>query len=194
MATSGGNVGIGSITPSAKLYTAGNTQTTGEFIEGTGSIVSTAAIIPYLQLSNVTNNVPTSTNPFLVTFDSLEEQQVFSFSPTSGTITIPESGVYVIIVGGQVGKASGSSVRILDMWFRKNDSDIANSGVRNNLASSADTKVVINNAGIRFNAGDTLKIYIAVDDITGSTGLYTFNPAGRPVVPSIILTMYKISQ
>lgn len=194
MANGAGNVGIGSLSPLAKLYTAGNTQTTGEFIEGTGSIVSTAAIIPYIQLTSVANNVPTSTDPFLVTYDNLEEQQTFNFSPTGGNITIPESGVYVIIAGGQVGKVSGSSVRILDMWLRKNDVDVARSGVRNVIASSADTKVVINNTGIRLNAGDTIKLYITVDDITGSTGLYTYSPVGRPVVPSIIFTMYKISQ
>lgn len=101
-----GNVGIGSTSPLQKAYIAGNVQATGEFIEGTGSIASTASLIPYIQLSSTSNQIA-ATTPTLITYTNTDEQQTFSFTPTSGTVTIPENGVYLIIAVGQVGKASG---------------------------------------------------------------------------------------
>lgn len=85
---------------------------------------------PYIQLSDSTNQSPGTTSLVLVTFDTMDEQQIFNFSPTSGTITVPLAGVYFIMAGGQVGETSNSNVNV-DMWFRKNSVDIANSNVRN---------------------------------------------------------------
>lgn len=189
-----GNVGIGSTAPLQKVYVAGNTQTTGEFIEGTGSIVSTAAIIPYIQLSSTVNQIPASTAETLITYTHVDEQQIFAFTPTSGTITIPENGVYVYIAGGQCGKDSGSVQRIVDMWLKKNDVDVPRSSVRNSMNESTDAKVVIQNIGIRCVAGDTIKTYIAVNSTTNNPGLYATTPSVGPVIPSIIVTIFKVSQ
>ena len=122
----------------------------------------------------------------------MDEQEIFSFSPTSGTITVPTSGVYFIMAAGQVGEASNANVNV-DMWFRKNSVDIANSNVRNFLTETLDTKVVISQAAIRLAAGDTIKVYISISLTGAGAGLRVTNPTGEPRIPSIIFTMYKIS-
>lgn len=149
---------------------------------------------PYIQLSDSTNQEPGTTTATLVTFNTLDEQAGFTFAPTSGSITVPASGVYCIIVGGQVGKTSGGTVKLFDMWLRKNDVDIPNSGVRNAVASASDTKVVIQNTGIALVAGDVVKVYMSVDDAAVGLGLKVYNPAGEPRIPSILFTMFKIGR
>ncbi len=148
----------------------------------------------YAQLSDSTNQVPTDTNPKVAQFDTVDEQQGFTFTTPITGITIPFTGLYYLVAGGQVCRASGSGVRTLDLWLRKNDIDIANSGVRNVIPSSTDTKVVINNGGMLLASGDVLKIVIAVDDALGGTGLYKYTGlGGGPAVPSIILTIALIN-
>lgn len=78
-------------------------------------------------------------------------------------------------------------------WLRKNGADVTRSGVRNTVRESDDAKVVPVNAAIRCIAGDTITTYMSTDNITGSTGLYYYAPAGEASIPSIITTIYKIS-
>lgn len=162
-----------------------------EFIESGGSGASTT-VVPYIQLTDSTDQEPGVTTPVQVTMDTVDEQQGFSYSGPSGTITIPESGVYGMFAAGQVGKDSGSSVVNVNVWLRKNDVDIDNSNVRNSIKQSDDTKVVLTQNAIRFSINDTLKIYFSVSDATKGAGLKVFNPAGEPRIPSIIFTMFKI--
>ena len=173
------------------IYVNGTVTAAQGIMLGDGTSLTTTKQ-PYIQLSDSTNQAPGTTSPVLVTFNTLDEQETFSFSPTSGTVTVPTSGVYFIMAGGQVGETSNANVNV-DMWFRKNSVDIANSNVRNFLTETLDTKVVVSQAAIRLAAGDTIKVYISVSLTTAGAGLRVTNPSGEPRIPSIIFTMYKIS-
>ena len=199
----GGYISVGTVSANASLhgtttvrfldniYVNGTVTATRGIMLGDGTSLTTTKQ-PYIQLSDSTNQAPGTTSPTLVTFDTMDEQETFSFSPTSGTITVPTSGVYFIMAGGQIGETTNSNVNV-DMWFRKNTTNIANSNVRNFLTETQDTKVLVSQAAIRLAAGDTIKVYMSVDVITAGAGLRVTNPTGEPRIPSIIFTIYKIS-
>src|SRR3990170_3637821 len=172
----GGYLSVGTVSANASLhgtttvrvldniYVNGTVTATRGIMLGDGTSLTTTKQ-PYIQLSDSTNQAPGTTSPTLVTFDTMDEQETFSFSPTSGTITVPTSGVYFIMAGGQIGETTNSNVNV-DMWFRKNTTNIANSNVRNFLTETQDTKVLVSQAAIRLAAGDTIKVYMSVDVIT----------------------------
>lgn len=149
-------------------------------------------VFPYIQLSSTLNQEPTVTTPVLATYNTLDMQKGFSFVPPGGVITIVENGTYVIICGGQVGETINGNV-VVDLWLRKNTTNIPNTGVRNEITSSTDAKVVICNAIVSAVVNDTITVYFSVDNTTKSAWLKAYAPVGEPVIPSIILTMFKIS-
>ena len=199
----GGYLSVGTVSANASLhgtttvrfldniYVNGTVTATQGIMLGDGTSLTTTKQ-PYIHLSDSTTQAPGTTSPVLVTFNTMDEQEIFSFSPTSGTITVPTSGAYVIMAAGQVGEASNANVNV-DMWFRKNSTDMANSNVRNFVTETADTKVLVSQMIMRFVAGDTINVYISVSLATAGAGLRVTNPTGEPRVPSIMFTMYKIS-
>lgn len=143
-----------------------------------------------LQLVDTTNQVPVNTSERKVTFDTVINQENVTFINGSQIIT-DSAGVYVLLIGAQVGKASGSALRILDMWIKINGVNAPYSTVRQGLTNLDTTVLVFNFVG-RLEREDMLEIYIAVDNTTGGMGLYTTTPAVAPVIPSIILSLGKL--
>lgn len=143
-----------------------------------------------LQLVDTTNQVPINTSERKVTFDTVINQENVTFINGSQIITDSE-GVYIILIGAQVGKASGSALRVLDMWIKINGVNASYSTVRQGL-TNLDTAVLVFNFVGRLAREDMLEIYIAVDNTTGGMGLYATTPAVAPVIPSIILSFAKL--
>lgn len=166
------------------------TGTAGSSLQFSPGGVIEEVVHSFAQLSRSTNLVPgTANTETLVSFDTQDELENMGHS--GGTITIQTAGVYQLLFGGQIGKASGSAERTVDMWLKKNDVDIANSSVRNTLANTQ-TDVTLLNVTTRLAVNDTIKCYIAVDSTTNSPGLYAFTPAVGPAVPAIITSIVKI--
>lgn len=146
-------------------------------------------VAAFIQLSDSTIQAPANTDPTLVTFNNTDESEDITYS--AGTITINSEGPYAIVIGAQVGKASGAVERKVDMWVREDDVDVANTNVRNSITNT-ETQLLVLNTVKRFAAGTEIKVYIGVDNTSGSVGLYVFTPSGRPVIPSVILSIYKL--
>lgn len=143
----------------------------------------------FIQLSDSTTQAPANTDPTLVTFDTEDESE--DITHAAGTITINSTGMYAIVIGAQVGKATGAAERKVDMWLRVDDVDVPNSNVRNSITNT-ETQLLVLNIITRLDAGAEIKVYMGVDNPTGSVGMYVFTPSGRPVIPSVILSIYKL--
>jgi len=146
--------------------------------------------IPYLQASDSTDQEPGVTTPVQVTMDTTDGSAGITHS--AGTVTILEAGVYFIVAAGQVGMDSNANVNC-HLWLRKTDVDIVNSNTRAYLTEAAGTTVLVSQVVIRLAIGDTIKVYQSVDNTGEGEGLHHSAPAGEPAIPSIIFTMYKIS-
>lgn len=162
-----------------------------------GNITTTTSLSlqkHYAQLSSIVNQQPGTTSPVVVTFDQNDQIQGLTHSTVTntGSITVNKTGVYAIFAGAQIGKESGASTVVSDMWLRVNNVDVANSNVRNSIKQADDTKVLINTSGILLNNGDYVNIMQSVDTLSVGAGMIATVPVGEPVIPSIILTMYEL--
>lgn len=146
-------------------------------------------VAAFIQLSDSTIQAPANTDPTLVLFDTTDESEDITYS--AGTITINSNGMYAVVIGAQVGKATGAVERKVDMWLRVDDVDVPNSNVRNSITNT-ETQLLVLNTITRLAAGAEIKVYMGVDNTSGSVGMYVFTPSGRPVIPSVILSIYKL--
>lgn len=186
--------------PSNTLRKFGGTITGNLAVTGTitaGDLTTTTSLSlqkHYAQLSSTVSQQPGTTSPVVVTFNQNDEIQGLTHSTVAntGSITVNKTGVYAIFAGAQIGKTSGASTVISDMWIRVNNIDVANSNVRNSIKQADDTKVLINTSGILLNNGDYVHIMQSVDTISVGAGMIATVPVGEPIIPSIILTMYEL--
>ena len=149
----------------------------------------------FAQLSDSTNQIPSVTTPVKITFNTNDEVLGITHSTTSNTedIIIQESGTYVIVPQPQFQKTSGGTTRFIDFWLRKNNVDFANSNVRSTIKSNSETDVIVSNiVTATLVAGDVINIMMSVEVTGNGVGIYSTSPAGEPVIPSIIFSMYKI--
>lgn len=150
---------------------------------------------PYAQLSDSTNQIPLNTSGVQVTMNTNDgiNGLTHSISSNTGNVTIIESGVYFIMVVGQGGRTGVNGRLNHHIWLRKNTTDIPNTNASAVTNNTIDTTRITSNCSIRLISGDIIKVYQSVDDSTKSAGLIKIAPAGEPIIPSIIFTMYKIS-
>ena len=146
--------------------------------------------IPYLQASDTTDQQPGVTTPVQITMDTTDESKGITHS--GGTVTVVEAGVYFIVAAVQSGETNTAAINH-DVWMRKSDTDIPNSNTRYNIKSTTDSVVLVAQVAIRLAIGDTIKVYQSIDTTGKGAGAQATAPAGESKIPSIIFTMYKIS-
>lgn len=171
----------------------------GYVIEGTPKAIlefdsnglAVESLAAYGQFSSTQNQVPVSNNtPVLVLHHT--QDLIFGMQQSVGNgFTFTSAGRYQILVGAQIAKASGSALRNLVMWLRKNDVDIPRSAVENGITSLDTTVLILNYLG-DFAAGDNLKVYMLTPDVTGSIGLYATTPTNAPTVPAVMTSILKV--
>ena len=74
---------------------------------------------------------------------------------------------------------------------RINNVDVPNSNVRAIVKDSCEKDVIITQTVTRLNSGDILNIMMSVEDPGEGLGIEAIQPAGEPLVPSIILTILQ---
>lgn len=151
----------------------------------------------YAQLSDTSDQQPLTVDPVPVKFNSNDflSGTKHSAESDSENIEIIHDGVYFIVAAGQVGRTSGSLLRFIDLWMSVNGKDVANSNTRASIPASlvvGDTYVLVCQAVMPLRAGDILRIMLSVSAINNGMGLLTTKPAGEPIIPSIIFSMYRI--
>lgn len=149
-------------------------------------------IIPsFAQLSHTANIVPVTTGETAVPLNSQDSTENIGVN-TDGTITIQHNGIYHCIFAGQMGRVGGGgSVRALRLWLKKDGIDIPNTNTENSITNVDSQVLVLNYIGYLY-AGQTIRAYIAVSDTSGAPGLYASQPPVGPLVPAIIVSIFKI--
>lgn len=97
-----------------------------------------------------------------------------------------------MIVSSTLSQTVGATTAI-DIWLRRNGTDLVNSNRRNTVETSGSVQVLTQSYIVQVTANQFIEIFQAVSNTIDSPGIYSFSPAGRPVVPSITVTINFIS-
>ncbi len=92
----------------------------------------------------------------------------------------------------QVGREGGGPLGCFDLWLRVNGKDVANSNVQ--LCQDADSMakdVIISQGIVPLKAGDVLEVMMSANNPKANMCIEAIQPAGEPLVPSIIFSMIK---
>lgn len=147
------------------------------------------------QLSSNVDQINADLNAHVVTYNMQDVLTGASHVIDDSKVYIDHNGTYFILVGGQIAKPSGGALHLLDLWIRLNGVDVANSNVRIGVSAAGAADVIVINYAGRLVAGDYIEVVQAVDNVIDSLGLYALTGlAGGPLVPSIILTIVRLSK
>ena len=102
-------------------------------------------------------------------------------------------GAYFMVAAVQVGKDSGAPGDYMDVWMKQNGKDVDNSGCRQVIHDPKFTTVMVCQGIAECKAGDTFNVAISASSTGKGVGIKAIKPAGEPVIPSIIFSMYKIN-
>jgi hypothetical protein len=110
---------------------------------------------------------------------------------SNSRITLDYTGIYNLQFSAQLNKSTASKSTV-DIWLRKNGTDISNTNTSVALAGSDARTVAAWNFFVGVTAGDYLQLMWATDN-TNSNILYEAANSIHPATPSIILTVNKIN-
>jgi hypothetical protein len=153
---------------------------------------------PYGELINTTT-IPIAQNAETVMpYNSLEIGLNVDFDALNPSrIIFDEAGIYKVGTSIQFTKLGGGAVEV-DIWFRKNGNDIPNSASAVEITGGANSR---NFAYVeimeQLNVNDYLEIVCGTTsaDVSALSAVALVAPPfNRPAIPSIITTVYKISE
>lgn len=139
----------------------------------------------FAQLSSSVDQLAADTSANDVVMESTDAAS--GMTNANGVVTIEEDGTYFIIAAGQVGGDATGSVKI---WIRVNGEDVANTNTEQFISGSDFTAVQVCQGVYALAAGDTVSV--AYSATAPGLGLVVREPAGEPVVPSIIFSAFSV--
>jgi hypothetical protein len=154
--------------------------------------------IPYGAFYDTTDQVAGSTTTaYAITLNSTSSDNGVTIE-NSSEVTFSYEGIYNIQFSIQLSNDTNATQDV-DIWFRKNGTDVANSNSRFGLAprkSAGDPYHVLASLNFveSFNAGDYAQLYWRTSDV-GAYIEYYAAPSSptRPAIPSVILTATFVS-
>ena len=154
--------------------------------------------IPYGAFYDTTDQVAGSTTTaYAITLNSTSSNNGVTIE-NSSEVTFAYQGIYNIQFSLQLSNDTNATQDI-DIWFRKNGTDVDNSNSRFGLAprkSAGDPYHVVASLNFveSFNAGDYVQLYWRTSDV-GAYIEYYAAPSSptRPAIPSVILTATFVS-
>ena len=151
--------------------------------------VSMAKADQYLQASSTLTQCP-GTAPEVVRIDVTDGADGITL--TDNKITVSEAGAYLIVAAPQVGRESGGPLGCFDLWLRVNGADVANSNVQLcQDAGSMAKDVIISQGIIPLAVGDGVEVMMSANNPEAAMCIEAIQPAGEPLVPSIIFSMIR---
>ena len=154
--------------------------------------------IPYGAFYDTTDQVAGSTTTaYAITLNSTSSNNGVTIE-NSSEVTFAYQGIYNIQFSIQLSNNTNATQDV-DIWFRKNGTDVADSNSRFGLAprkSAGDPYHVIASLNFveSFNAGDYVQLYWRTSDVGAYIEYYAApsSPTG-PAIPSVILTATFVS-
>lgn len=159
--------------------------------------VSASSFYPYLAVQDSTDQTAANTTTaYAMTYDTTDYSLGASLS-NSSRLNVSYSGLYNLQFSAQFVNTD-SSIHDIDIWFRKNGTDIANSNSRYSVPNrhgSVDGHLIAAlNFFIALEKNDYVQIMWSTDSTTVSLQSL---PAGtsptRPAIPSVIATLSYLS-
>ncbi len=108
----------------------------------------------------------------------------------NGAVTIKNAGTYFVMAAGQVGSGGKKAMGTVRLWMRQNGEDVANSNTEQTIDGSF-TGVLVCQGIMECKAGDKVELLQSAGD--AALGMIASTPKGEPVVPSMILSIVKVS-
>jgi hypothetical protein len=162
------------------------------------SAAASADGVPYGAFQDDTDqSATTTTAAYAMSFSTTDFSNGVSVVSNS-QITVTSPGVYNLQFSAQFANAD-SQIQDVDVWFRKNGSDIANSNSRfsiNERHGSVDGHVIAAlNFFVDLDAGDYVQIMWATTNTAVKLEhLPTASTPTRPATPSVIATIMMVSE
>jgi hypothetical protein len=144
-----------------------------------------ACATSYLQASSTEEQLAVDPKPKLVTMNSTDASK--NIKQDKGVVTVNESGAFFFVAAAQVG---GKTKGLVRMWMKINGKDVDNSNTEQLITDPSFTAVLVCQGVAEVKRGD--KITVMFSGSEAGVGLVVKKPAGEPVVPSIILSGWRI--
>jgi hypothetical protein len=145
--------------------------------------------------SNQDQSAANTTTAYPITFNNTDPDSIGVSIVSNSQITFANAGVYNIQFSAQADRVSGSGSDSIDIWFRKNGTDIPESnGVITVAGGAAAAKTIASwNYMLKLSAGD----YVELAWRTSDTNLQLIHEASatsptRPAIPSVIVTAQQV--
>jgi hypothetical protein len=142
------------------------------------------------------DQVATSTTvAYAITLNNTDPDSIGVSIVSNSRITFANAGVYNIEFSAQVDRVSGSGTDTIDIWFRKNGTDIpeSNTVVTVSGGAAAAKTVAAWNYMLDLLAGDYVQLMWRTSNVNLE---FTHEAAGtsptRPAVPSVIVTAHQV--
>lgn len=110
---------------------------------------------------------------------------------SASEIQVDNDGLYSVQFSAQVFRSAGSSNREIDIWFRVNGADVADSNTRMTVKDNSVYHVASWNIFLNLVASDMVEIYWLVSDANIELRAEAAT-ASVPATPSIIATITRI--
>jgi hypothetical protein len=145
--------------------------------------------------SNQDQSAANTTTAYPITFNNTDPDSIGVSIVSNSQITFANAGVYNIQFSAQADRVSGSGSDSIDIWFRKNGTDIPESnGVITVAGGAAAAKTIASwNYMLKLSAGD----YVELAWRTSDTNLQLIHEDSatsptRPAIPSVIVTAQQV--
>ena len=146
---------------------------------------SGALAASYLQASSTDEQLAADPKPKVVTMNSTDASK--NIKQDKGVVTVNESGAFFFIAAAQVG---GKTKGLVRLWMRVNGKDVDNSNTEQIITDPSFTAVLVSQGVAELKRGD--KVTVVYSGSEPGVGLVVKKPAGEPVVPSLILSGWRI--
>lgn len=142
-------------------------------------------------LSSNQNQIPSNTNPYIVTFNTQEILSEINYLTSNSQIQILIGGTYLIRAMAHTSRTAGGGTPFAVCWLRKNGVNIPSSAVRVDVESKDLYKQFVLCYALPFMENDILQLMFAVSQTFNNFGLITNTTIGG-IVPSIRLTLTRM--
>ena len=154
---------------------------------------------PYGSFYDTTDQTAASTSTaYAITLNTTDLSNGVSVQ-NSSQITVAQDGVYNVQFSAQLSNADNAPQDI-DIWFRKNGTDIDNSNTRFGMEKTKGVSDPYHTVGtvnllISLDAGDYVQLMWRTSDVDARIEAYAAGTSPtRPAIPSVIVTVTFVSE
>jgi hypothetical protein len=148
--------------------------------------VAGASATSWIQASSTEEQLAADPKPKVVMMNSTDGAK--NIKMDKGVVTVNEAGAFFFVAAAQIG---GKTKGLVRMWMRINGKDVDNSNTEQLVSDPEFTAVLVCQGVAEVKRGD--KIEVVYSGSVAGVGLVVKKPAGEPVVPSLILSGWRIN-